>query len=366
MKIIIVQENLKNAMTICGRAIGNSSSLPILGNVLLTIQDGMLKISATNLEIGITQKVRCKIESEGSVSLPARLFIEIVSNLPSGPITLEVVPDGLLVVAGKFRTTLKTVPAEDFPLVNDIMPEKNFPVPVEGFKRGLERVLFSVSTNETQAELCGVSLVSKLGELVMTGTDRYRLAESKILFPSAKIYPLFAIIVPSRAISEVLKLLHDTNLEVRLGVTDNQAVFQFGETIITTRLVDGQYPEYEAIIPKEFSVTIIANRQDFLAALKTVSVFAKSSSGVSVSYEAGRDLIFSAKSQDAGEGTVEVSATVDGRSDTVLFNHKYLLDLLPFLTSEDVCIKLNNPSAPVIFSGVNDKDYLYLVMPIKT
>ncbi len=366
MKIIIVQENLKNALAVCSRAVGNSSSLPVLGNVLLNTQDGMLKLSATNLEIGITQRVRCKVETEGAVSLPAKLLVEIVSNLPSGPITLETVTDGLLVTAGKFRTTLKIVSPEDFPTVNDKVPEKNFSVPVEGLKRGLERVVFSVSTNETQAELCGVSVVSRAGELVMTGTDRYRLAESKIVIPALKNFPLFSVIVPSRAILEVLKLLHDTSSEAKFGVADNQAVFQVGETVITTRLVDGQYPEYEAIIPKEFSVSIIAKKQELLAALKTVSVFAKSSSGIAVAYEAGKDLIFSAKSQDAGEGVVEVSASVEGRSDTILFNHKYLLDMLPFLTSEDVCVKLNNPSAPVVFSGVDDKDYLYLVMPIKT
>lgn len=366
MKIIIVQENLKSALVVCGRAVGNSSSLPVLGNLLLGTQDGMLKISATNLEIGITQKVRCKVESDGSVSLPAKLLTEVVSSLPQGPITLESTTDGLKVVAGKFRTTLKTVSPEDFPMVNDKVPEKNFSVPTEGFKRGLERVVFSVSTNETQAELCGVNIVSKTGELVITGTDRYRLAESKLIIPETKNYPLFSIIVPSRAVMEVLKVLHDNVKEVCVGVADNQAIFLVGETVITTRLVDGQYPEYEAIIPKEFSVTITANKHDLLAALKTVAVFAKSSSGVSVSYEADKDLVFSAKSQDTGEGTVEVSATVEGRSDTVLFNHKYLLDMLPFLTSEDVCIKLNNPSAPVVFSGVDDKNYLYLVMPIKT
>ncbi len=368
MRIVVVQENLKNALAVCSRAVAASSTLAVLGNVLLQTQNGLLKISATNLEIGISQFVRCKVEEDGVVCLPARLLVEVVNNLPGEPVTLETVTEGLRLSVGKYRTVLKTVPAEDFPVINDTVSENAISLPSQDFFHALEGVLFAVSTNETQIELCGVFMTrSGQNEIVLAGTDRYRLAESKVVLKvGAEVFPNFSIIIPARAASEVLRLLHNSNGEFKVNIGDNQAVFSVNETIITTRLVDARYPEYEAIIPKEFTVSITASRTELISALKAVSVFAKSASGISVVYSPGGGLTLSARSQDAGEGTVEVAAEVTGGEDTILFNHKYLLDMLQFLTSQSVHIKLNNPTTPVILQSPEDKNYIYLVMPIKT
>lgn len=364
----MVQENLKNALAVCSRAVATSSTLAILGNVLLKTQNGLLKISATNLEIGISQLVRCKVEEEGVVCLPARLLVEVVNNLPGEPVTLETVAEGLQLSVGKYRTVLKTVPAEDFPVINDALGEDTLSLPSQDFFHALEGVLFAVSTNETQIELCGVYMArSSSNEIVLAGTDRYRLAESKVVLKAmGQIFPNISIVIPSRAASEVLRLLHNSNTEFKVSIGDNQAVFSVDETIITTRLVDAQYPEYEAIIPREFTVSITTSRTELMSALKAVSVFAKGASGISVAYSQSGGLVLSARSQDAGEGVVEVAAEVSGAEDTILFNHKYLLDMLQFLTSQNVHIKLNNPTTPVILQSPDDKSYMYLVMPIKT
>lgn len=367
MKLIVVQENLKAALSVCSRAIAASGSLAILGNVLLKTEQGMLRIVATNLEISISELVRCKVENEGVVCLSARLLNEVVAHLPNEPVTLEAAPDGLILSVGKYRTVLKTVSAEDFPVVSNELPQQHFDLPAKDMATALEGVLFSVSTNETQAELCGVYMAVKENELVLAGTDRYRLAESRVALLRAESVPRFSVIVPSRASGEVLRLLHNNAETVTVGITDSQAVFSMGEITVTTRLVDGQYPEYEAIVPRDFRVGITVGREDLAAALKAVAVFAKGSSGVAVLYKQdGSGLVVSARSSEAGEGVVEVAAEVAGESDTVLFNHKYVLDMLQFLTSSAVTIKLNNPASPVVFSDAGNPRYVYLVMPIKT
>ena len=366
MKAVVVQENLKTALAIANRGVATSSTLPILSNVLLKTEKGMLKISATNLEISISQLVRCKVEKEGVVCLPARLLSEIVNNLPNEPITLEDWSDGLRLSVGKYKTVVKTVAAEDFPVLADTLPGKLVQFDTGALKKALEGVLFAVSTNETQAELCGVNFSLGGGKLLLAGTDRYRLGESVVYLPKAPDGETFSVIVPARAVGEVIKSVANAGSGVaEIGVGDNQAVFIIGETIITTRLVDGQYPEYEAIIPNEFSTTIVLNRTQFLAGLKAVSVFARGVSGVEFTY--ANDIItLAAKSQDAGEGTVEISARIEGSSDVILFNHKYLLDVLQYLTAENIEIKLNNPGSPVVFRGKEDPGYTYLVMPIKS
>jgi DNA polymerase-3 subunit beta len=162
-----------------------------------------------------------------------------------------------------------------------------------------------------------------------------------------------------------LRLAHTAGGELQVGFTDNQGVFSADGTVITTRLVDAQYPEYEAIIPKEFTISVRVAKNDFASALKAVAVFAKGANGVAVRYGQDAGLMLSARSQDAGEGEVEVAAEVVGGTDTILFNHKYLLDMFQYLESEDVIWKLNGPTTPVVFQGAKDTHYIYLVMPIK-
>jgi DNA polymerase-3 subunit beta len=366
MRIVIVQENLKNALSTCSRAVSNSNTLAVLGSVLLKTESGLLKICATNLEIGIVQAVRCKVEQEGAVGIPAKVFSEVVSNLPSEPITLETIPEGLRLTAGKFKTVLKTIPAEDFPVVSDELPSHSFRLPAKELFFALERVLFAASTNETQVELCGVYCASRNGQLVFTATDRYRLAESRVVLQKDQNIQDFSIILPARAAAEVLRLVHGADTQAVFGVSENQAVLSVGETVVTSRLVDAQYPEYEAIIPQQFAVTIQASKVEVAAALKSVSVFAKGAAGVSVTYTEDQGLVFVARSQDSGEGEVGVAAVVRGGSDTILFNHKYLLDMLQFLSAEQVVVKLNSPTTPVVFEDPGNKNYTYLVMPIKS
>lgn len=368
MKIIIVQENLRNALAICSRAVANSTTLPMLGNILLQTKSGMLQMSSTNLEIGIAELVRCKVEEEGKVCIPARLLNEVVSSLPSEPVTIVVEGAEVRLSAGKFRTTLKTVPVDDFPNVVDSVPAEAVSLPAEAISRAIEGVVFAVSTNETQVELCGVSLAVKSDGLVVAATDRYRLAECVVPVGGDRSLPVARIIFPTRAMTEVVRSLHALGEgDVTLGIQENQAVFGIGNTTISTRLIDGQFPEYEAIIPKDFSVTVETSRQECIAALKAVSVFSKGATGVSVAYnEEQQQLLFSARSQDAGEGVVEVSAKIAGGSDTALFNPRYVLDVMQFLTSKDVRVKLNSPTSAVIFEGFDDPNYRYLVMPIKT
>lgn len=363
MKIICTQENLRTGLSTVSRIITSSNTLPILNNLLLKTENGLLKVSSTNLEISIHTIVRCKVEDPGEVCVPAKIFSDLVNTLPNRNITLTAGEGVLKVEVEKHSASVKTLPSDDFPSIPAVDSGNKITFASSVLKGSLEEVVFAASHNETQPEISGVLIKPAKTGCTFVATDRYRLAERKL---SMSAPDTGQVIVPLRTSLEIIKSLASGPETVDMVLGENQILFDVGDTQIISRVIDGQYPDYEQIIPNQFGTTVYINRLELLGALKTSSIFSQGSNSVRLEVdESGSQIIISSGSQDVGESTVAVAAEISGPGVSVLFNHRYILDMLNASSAERMLVKINSDSLPVVFSEDNNSEYLYLVMPIK-
>ena len=363
MKIVCTQENLKSGLQVASKVISGSGTLPVLNTVLLQTESGQLKISATNLEIGVSTSIRCKIEKEGSICVPAKPLVDVIASLPNKNITLELSGTELLVTSEQAHIKIKTISPEEFPIIPNVDGGETIQIPSKDFKIALDQVVFSASSSETQPEISGVLLAFKDKVLKIAATDRYRLAEKHInIIDTVKDRRL---IVPHKSITEVSRIIGESSENIIIGMSDTQIVFKIKETQLVSRLIDGQFPPYEEIIPKNFLTILQINQKQLLSALKTVSVFSTGSNGVRFNYS-DEGVKINAVSDAFGEGVSEVECLVTGPAGSVLFNHRYVQDVLNVISEELIEIKVVGENSPVIFSPAGNNSYLYLVMPITT
>ena len=362
MKLICTQENLKNGLAAASRIISSANTLPILNNLLLKTENGQLKISSTNLELAVSSHVRCKNESEGQISVVAKMFNELVNNLPNENLTLETQEGSLLVQTENQQYRIKTLPAEEFPFIPELGNNPLVSLNGEDLRDSLNKVIFAASTNQTQPEIAGVYLSLSGGVLKMVATDRYRLAEKAVVCNGEA-----EVIMPHRAALEIIRILGNGSEKAELGVMENQIFIRVGQTQLISRLVDGQYPDYKSIIPESFNTVVVLDKGKFQGAVKTSALFSQNSNSVKLDFSSeGQKVVISSESQDLGSGVAEVTAKVDGVSGSLLLNFRYILDFLSQAEGERVEIKIVNDSSAAVFAVEGQKDYLYLVMPIKT
>lgn len=363
MKVVCTQENLKNGLLTVSRIISNSNTLPILNNVLLKTENGLLTLSATNLELAITTTVRCKIEEEGTVCLPAKTITELVNNLPNINVTVQTTDNEAIIVAGTYNTKVKTLPSDEFPLIPTVESGQKITLDALVLKQSLDSVMFAASTSETQPEISGVLLAPADSKLKFVATDRYRLAE-KVL-PSTDVVKK-SVIIPHRTVLELSRVLTNQDKQVDLILTDNQLAVTVEHTQMISRLIDGQYPDYQQIIPENFTATVSVSRQELTNALKTSGIFSRATGSVVMSYGPGSGLKISAVASEVGESQVELETETTGESGSITLNYRYVLDAITVMTAETIVIKVVNEGSPVIFRAQGDDSYIYLVMPIKS
>lgn len=366
MKVVCTQENLKTGLLTVGRIISTSSSLPILSNVLIKTENGLLKISSTNLEIGITTQTRCKIEEEGEITVLCKTITDLVANLPNKNIILTSSAGGVDIETENYHSSIKTLPAEDFPLIPKIENGAGFSIDAQELKKALEQVVFAAATNQTQPEITGVFLSVDSENLKIVATDRYRLAEKKIPMEK-KTATNQEVIVPQKTLVELGRIIGVQKGQVEAILNESQISLQFNDTHIISRLVDGQYPDYKQIIPTSFNTTVIAERLALIGALKTGGIFSQNNNSVKFSYNSDQQkLVLTAESQDLGKSVVEVGSQIEGPGGELVLNYHYLLDCLASTETERVIIKIVNDSSPSLILPEGKDDYMYLVMPIKT
>lgn len=366
LKVICTQENLKNALQIASRVISSNNTLPILNNILLETENGQLKISSTNLEIAISTTTRCKVEFEGKLCAPAKILTDLVNSLPNENITLEQIGGELSIKTEHYKTNIKTLPSEDFPLIPAIEKPKNLSFDGQEFKKSLERVVFAASTSETQPEISGIFFGIENSLAKFVATDRYRLSEQTLDLNGAG--DLKGLIIPQRAALELIRILSAQKGAVEISISENQVAAKIGETLLVSRLIDGQYPDYKQIIPNNFNAIITTDRHELANALKTSGIFSRVSNSVKLFYSSVSNKIkISSVSQDLGESEIELPCEIKGTSGEgeVIFNHRYILDALNAMEKEKVVLKIVNDSSPVILQQEGDESYMSLVMPIK-
>jgi DNA polymerase-3 subunit beta len=366
MKVICTQENLKSGLFIVSRIISQSSTLPILNNILLKTENGQLQISATNLEVAVSTVIRCKVEEDGEICVFARTVSDLVNNLPNKNITLESSNGTLKIETENYHTTIKTLPADEFPLIPKIEEKGSIIVGSGELKKALDQVIFAASTNQTQPEISGVVLKVSDTALKIAATDRYRLAERKLSF-SKNTLGTKEVIVPHKTVAELSRIIGNQETEVTIVMSETQISIHLDQTEIVSRLIDGSYPPYEEIIPDSFSTTITTPRQGLVNALKTSGIFSQNNNSVKLEYSSDdQKLSILSGSQELGESDVNLPSQVDGSSGFVILNHRYILDCLNGIDEDAVLIKITNETTATVITPEKSDNYIYLVMPIKS
>lgn len=377
MKLICTQENFKKAIGSTERVVGKQITLPILENILLETEQGMLKASATNLEIGVVLKTGAKIEKEGKITVPARLIGNFVANLPAhDTIELEVKDSALKITSGDYQAQIKGLGAQEFPIIPELEGDFLFSVPVAEFRNAASRLLSCTSVDNTRPELTGVNVLFLDKEIHMAATDSFRLAEAIIQIEKEKNYDLFiskvqSVIVPAQTLAEILRIADDESKKIKVAVEESQIFFQVGGVKIVSRLINGKYPEYKHIIPQKFETRVLISREELARAVKIASAFTNSKSGEVSFTVQNKKVIVESQSAEAGENKTELAAQISGPEQKIVFNPRYILDGINSVTTNSLDIFINSGSSPVVIRMVDEKtvkpveSFTYVVMPIK-
>ena len=367
MKVVVTQENLNKGLSAVSRVVGSRVSLPILSNILLQTEGGRLKISATDLEIGLTTQIGAKVESEGSITAPSRSFSEFIASNTDETLTLTVDKLVMKVKTDHTEANFRGIDAEEFPVIPTGNGEPSISVSGPVFLQAIKQTIVAAATDDTRPVLAGLYLNWKEKTLRMAATDSYRLTEKRLeLDQEAK--EAKEVIVPTRCINELARVLAAINPDtINLTVKDNQILFSFADTEIVSRLIDGKYPDYLKIIPEKMITTAKLDTEDFKNTLRTVSIFAREAANVTtVHFGPENNIKISAIASSLGDSNTTISAEIDGEEVEAKFNIKYLLDGVAVTSEDKLEFSLSGQYQPGLIKGIGSKDFRYIIMPLKT
>jgi len=370
MKLQILQESLGKALSNASRFTSQRAQLPVLGNIKLKAEKTKLLISSTNLEVAVVISVGAKIEEDGEITIPAKTITEIISNLPLGTLELSAEKEQLKIESQSFDSTLSGMNASDFPAIPEKIDTKNSLVlPKKLLLGSLSQVIFAASVDETRPILTGILFIFKKDSLVLVATDGFRLSQK--IIPIKIGDKMETLVLPKFAISEISRLAgEEEEILLNYKKTDNQAVFGISDTVLSSRVLQGDYPDYEKIIPKSSVVKISVDKDEMLRAVKLASVFARESANI-IKIKVGKDTMgFSAESSTSGSQKNKIDAKVDWKGPAVenfeiAFNYHFIEDFLHAVNGEEVSIEFSSESAPGVFGDPTDPSFLHLIMPIK-
>lgn len=374
MEVHILTENVQKKLAFVNKAISSKSQLPILLNFLLETKNGKLRISATDLEIGIHVDIPAQIIQAGTLTVPARLFHELLASLPTGKITLKQTETGLAVNGKTTHTIFQIAPPDDFPNLYGEKGELLAILKPEALKKDLSMVVFASSLDTTRPALSGV-LVKKAGdvkeEFLFVATDGYRLSLKKSLSEKAigeiaKSEKEITMLIPSRVLKEVMNMQQgEAAIKVYVAKDSNQVVFETDDALLVGRLLDAQYPPYDRIIPSEHATRVVFDSEQVQKAVKICAIFAKDSANI-VKFSFKKDMVIvSANMPSVGENSVEVEATLDGEENEIAFNAKYLLDFFANVEAGEMQFEMTGPLNPGVFKIKGDDSFLHIIMPIR-
>lgn len=367
MKLSCNQENLSRGLNIIGKIIGTRGNLPVLNNVLLSTDNGRLKLSSTDLEIGINTWIGAKIQNEGSITIPARLLIDYVNTNNDIKINLEQQNENLKLNSNKYKAHIKGISATEFPLIPKL--DKNLIVQINAkkFQTAISKVIFAAATDETRPVLTGLLLNICDNILKIAATDSYRLAQA-IIKLEINSKQKKQIIIPTRTMAELNRIISIVDpVDVKIYLSENQISFVLGDTQIISRLIEGNYPDYEQIIPEKFTSKIIIPIKEFANAIKMASFFARESAN-NIKFIVGDDNAakVSAISPQVGDSVSEVILEKkEGEKLEIAFNSKYVLDAINAITDKNLVLEASGSQKPAMLKSEKSKDYFYIIMPLR-
>jgi DNA polymerase-3 subunit beta len=363
MKAECSVEKIKKAVSQVERVTGKNLTLPILNSILLIASGKFLKLRSTNLSLGIEIEIPAKVEKEGVLAISGTVLGAVFSNVSqSENVLLEEKDGNLLIKTKKSQIKLKGHSHEDFPTI-PIVSGASFEIEAKKLSDGIKSVYYSSSVSDIKPEISSVFIYTNGENLVFVATDSFRLAEKKIKVKG--IEEILGILVPFKNISEILKVFGEAYGTIKVCFNKNQISFSSENVYLTSRIIDGVFPDYRQIIPKDSSTEIVVLKQDLLDALKLSNVFSDKFNQVNLKVKP-KEKIFelSSNNNDVGENKTYLDAVINGEEVELGFNYKYFLDCFQSITTDSVSIKLSGPAKPIIISPVSDTSFTYLIMPM--
>lgn len=366
MELTVTQENLTKALGTVGRVASSKAGLPILSNILLRTDGSRLLIAATNLEIASTHYIGAKVITPGAITVPARLVSDFIASLPKGTIELKVKDSHLSIASGSFSSVINGVIADEFPELPTIDENSlvRYTISPTDFKQAVTQTIITSSSDSTRPVLTGVYWHSFEGYLYLAGTDGYRLSERRLVETKSDI----AAIIPTSTLQEVLRTLSDDVQEVDVLFDDMQVRFRAGEAEIVSRLIDGNYPDYRQLIPKESETNITINTSEFVRVTKIAGLFARESGGsVTLTADDEKQLLsIHSIASELGENTSSASAEISNDGQVTL-NSRYLSDALSVIEGDIVVFRFSGKQSPcVLVAKSKDVNYKHIIMPLKS
>jgi DNA polymerase III subunit beta len=370
VKLSVMQENLARALQVVSRAVSTRNTLPVLANVLLKTEDAGLKLTATNLEIGITHWVPGKIDTDGAITVPARLFTDLVNSLPASErVDLELQGSTTLRIrCGRFESHIKGIDADDFPAIPMAGERPTTRISQKVLRQALDETAFAAATDEARPILTGVLAHFEGDHVTLAAADNYRIAVKTI--PLLDPVEDASLVIPARSLNELGRVLADVDdpVEIVISTARNQILFHLEGIDLVSRLIDGAFPNYQQVLPQAHSTRAVFDREELHKAVRLAALIASSSANivklqVGVDGEAGLTVTANAEVGD-NEGRVE--AQVEGDGTTIAFNARYLTDVLANIKTEQFALELNGPLSPGVFKPIGDDQYVHVVMPVRT
>jgi DNA polymerase-3 subunit beta len=372
MKLTCLQENLARGLAVVGRAVATRSTLPVLANILMATDESRLKLSATNLEIGVNCWVGAKVGQEGAITIPARLLADFVNSLPPEPIDLTLITrtQTLNLKCGRFEANIKGIDAQEFPLI--IVPDKDqvIQLDADALSQMIDRVAFAAATDESRPVLTGVHAEVTPKGLTFAAADSYRLSVASTAFDSGLDHPI-SVIIPARSLNELRRIIGDQDtVSMLISSNRNQVFFHLKDVDLISQLVEGTFPDHRQIIPTSYNTRTVLTTSDFLKAVRMASIFARDAANITRlqvipngNGGMGR-VIITASSAEHGDNVSELDATVEGQPIEIAFNARYLMEAISVINTAEVALETRDPSSPGVIKPVGSNDFVHIIMPM--
>ena len=363
MRITVNQKNLKKAFTLVEKVVSKNTSLPILNNILLKTENGRLKVSATNLEIGINYIIGAKIEEVGQIAVPARIISDFIGNILDDKVSLTTKNNILSINSERYKTQILGFDAKDFPIIPKIKTKSLASIPVKMLKNSLLTVLDSVAVSETRPELSGVFMDFNNDKIVFAATDSFRLAEKNVEFKNIQKQ---SFIIPRNTVVELIRAAGELEGDLSFNSSDNQVSFSNDDFEMVSRVIDGNYPDYKKVIPEKCISRVLVRKDELEKTVRLAGLFSTNISDVKISCSEGKMVVL-AKNSDKGEIETLLDSTLKNQPFEVSVNFHYLLDGLKVLDTDKIIVEFTGQGSPLVLRPGDDrKDVVYLIMPLRS
>jgi len=364
VRVTCARKDLHEGVQAAARAVSARTSLPILGHLLMNAEEGKLRIAATDLEIGMECVVEARVQEQGVLTVPARMLTEVLATLPDADVSISCDESNVVSLnCGTSDFTILGLPPEEFPMLPEVKEEVSFSIESEVLREGIRKTSFAISQDESRAILTGVLLEVNANSLKMVATDTYRLCvlDCSLIESEGSINA----IVPGRAMNELSRILPEGEGTVHVTLSGSQIMFKVGDSVLISRLIDGQFPNYEKVIPGDYNKKLTIPTELFLQSVRRASIVARENSNRAILRTDNGTLVVTAESGKLGKAREEVEVVREGDDMRMAFNARYLMDVLGVIDTEAVEMELTGEVSPAVVRPQGQENYIYVLMPMQ-